>query len=542
MIYRLDEFPMWMTWSVTMVYYVLTPLMGFAYFLYTVSIVYTERKELRKVIGFGVMPALVYGVLVLINPLTKNLFDISLVQGYVRGPWIVSTYLIFYAYCAASIVVTVLNKKRIDRNIYHILAAFPILAVLVILVQQMYPNVILSGSAATCALLIIYLHLQNKQISMDYLTNVPNRKELLNMLGLMIKKSPEKQFVLVVVSLRDFRQVNNTCGQQKGDEFLKNVCDFLYEIGPKNHVYRFSGDEFALLFTHSDETEIKKCITDIRQRMEKPWQIGDYRFLLSVVMGIIWHSGDGETLEEVINAVEYAVFRAKSGKSGEICYCDKEMLDGLERRRKVIMILKEKIADRSFEMYYQPIYSVADGEFCYAESLMRIPESPIGPIYPSEFIPIAEETGLIHMLMGTDGRKSKVLDCVGRTLGNCLTGFKPEMGFMKMDGKEVFKFAVRKVPEIVNQILDESGLAKDDIDYFVLHQANMRIIESAVKRLDIPMEKVPTNIERYANTSAASIPILLDEMKKDGKLHRGDKLILAGFGAGLTWGATLIEW
>lgn len=395
MIYRLDEFPMWMTWSVTMVYYVLTPLMGFAYFLYTVSIVYTERKELRKVIGFGVMPALVYGVLVLINPLTKNLFDISLVQGYVRGPWIVSTYLIFYAYCAASIVVTVLNKKRIDRNIYHILAAFPILAVLVILVQQMYPNVILSGSAATCALLIIYLHLQNKQISMDYLTNVPNRKELLNMLGLMIKKSPEKQFVLVVVSLRDFRQVNNTCGQQKGDEFLKNVCDFLYEIGPKNHVYRFSGDEFALLFTHSDETEIKKCITDIRQRMEKPWQIGDYRFLLSVVMGIIWHSGDGETLEEVINAVEYAVFRAKSGKSGEICYCDKEMLDGLERRRKVIMILKEKIADRSFEMYYQPIYSVADGEFCYAESLMRIPESPIGPIYPSEFIPIAEETGLI---------------------------------------------------------------------------------------------------------------------------------------------------
>lgn len=111
------------------------------------------------------------------------MFDISLVQGYVRGPWIVSTYLIFYAYCAASIVVTVLNKKRIDRNIYHILAAFPILAVLVILVQQMYPNVILSGSAATCALLIIYLHLQNKQISMDYLTNVPNRKELLNMLG-----------------------------------------------------------------------------------------------------------------------------------------------------------------------------------------------------------------------------------------------------------------------------------------------------------------------------------------------------------------------
>jgi len=232
-------------------------------------------------------------VLVLINPLTRNLFDISPGQGYVRRPWIVYTYLIFYAYCAISIVVTVLNKRKIDRNIYHILAAFPILAVLVILVQQRYPNVILSGSAATCALLIIYLHLQNKQISMDYLINVPNRKEFFNMLGLMIKKLPEKQFILVVVSLRDFHQVNNTCGQQKGDEFLKDVCDFFYETWPKNHVYRFSGDEFALLFTQSSEAQIRECIGAVRRRMERPWQIGDYHFLLSVVMGIIWHSGDG---------------------------------------------------------------------------------------------------------------------------------------------------------------------------------------------------------------------------------------------------------
>lgn len=154
----------------------------------------------------------------------------------------------------------------------------------------------------------------------------------------------------------------------------------------------------------------------------------------------------------------------------------------------------------------------------------------------------AEETGLIHMLMGTDGRKDWVLDCQARSLGNCLTGFKPELGFMKMDGQEVFKFAVKKVPEIISQLLSESGTSKDDVDYFVLHQANLRIVEAAAKRLKLPAEKVPVNIDRYANTSAASVPILLDEMKKNGKLHRGDKLVLAGFGAGLTWGATLIEW
>ena len=85
-------------------------------------------------------------------------------------------------------------------------------------------------------------------------------------------------------------------------------------------------------------------------------------------------------------------------------------------------------------------------------------------------------------------------------------------------------------------------MTPEEIKYFVLHQANYRILEAASRRLKIPMEKIPVNIDRYGNTSAASIPILLDEMKQEGKLKRGDKLVLAGFGSGMTWGATLLEW
>lgn len=395
MIYQYDQVPMWMTWTVTTVYYVLTPLMGLAYFLYTVSVIYTENGQLKKVIGVGIIPGVIYVLLVIANPFTKQLFDINQRDGYVRGDWVSATYLVFYAYCLASIIVTVWNYKRIDRKIYHILAAFPILAVVVIVVQQIYPNIILSGSAATCALMIIYLHLQNKQISMDYLTNVPNRQELLNMLELMISKTPDRQFFLVVVSLRDFRQVNNTCGQQKGDEFLKEFCRFLSSVGPAGNIYRFSGDEFALLFTREGEKQIRQCIEQINQRMQQPWQIEDYRFQLSCVAGIIRYTGEGESLEQTVSAIEYAVFRAKSGRYGQVCYCDKNMLEELERRRRVIQILKDSLTEQSFEMYYQPIYSVKSGDFHYAESLMRIPDSPIGPIYPSEFIPIAEETGLI---------------------------------------------------------------------------------------------------------------------------------------------------
>lgn len=395
MIYNYVRIPMWSTLVVTMIYFVLTPLMGLAYFLYTLSVIYADSSQIRRIASVGIIPGAVYTLVILSNPFTNWIFDLNMNDGYIRGPFISVTYLVFYAYCIASIVFTLVNRRQIDREIYRILAAFPVLAVAVIIVQQVYPSVILSGAAATCALLIIYLHLQNRQISIDYLTNVPNRQELLDMLGLVLKKTPKKTFVLAVVSLRDFRQINNACGQQKGDEFLKAMCQFLQKTHGGSNVYRFSGDEFALLFTQEDETQIKKCVETIQERMEQPWQIDEFHFKLNVVIGVVQYSGEGESLEKLINSIEYAVSQAKSGKCGQICYCNKEMLESLERRRKVIRILKEKLEDESFQMYYQPIYSVRSGQFYYAESLMRIPDSPIGPIYPSEFIPIAEETGLI---------------------------------------------------------------------------------------------------------------------------------------------------
>ena len=154
----------------------------------------------------------------------------------------------------------------------------------------------------------------------------------------------------------------------------------------------------------------------------------------------------------------------------------------------------------------------------------------------------AEQTGIIDMMMGADGTKGDVLACTSRTVGNFLTGTKPELGFMTMDGQEVFKFAVRKVPESVMELLQRTGTKKEDIKYYVLHQANERIIEAAARRLKEPMEKFPMTISQFGNTSTASIPLLLDDMIRKDMLKKGDKIIMSGFGAGMTWGAVLMEW
>lgn len=138
---------------------------------------------------------------------------------------------------------------------------------------------------------------------------------------------------------------------------------------------------------------------------------------------------------------------------------------------------------------------------------------------------------LLDFETGSDGTRSNVLT---------LSGF--QKSFLQMDGQEVFKFAVRKVPEIILTLTQRNHLCPEEIDWYFLHQANARILTSVAKRLSLPLDKFPSNLSSYGNTSAASIPILLDEYHNSHKLLPGQKIILSGFGGGLTWGSCLISW
>ena len=153
-----------------------------------------------------------------------------------------------------------------------------------------------------------------------------------------------------------------------------------------------------------------------------------------------------------------------------------------------------------------------------------------------------EESGVIDILMRSDGTKGDALKCVSRSLGNFLTGERPKLGFMTMDGQEVFRFAVKQVPDSIDALMKRNQVTKQDIKYYVLHQANERIVEAVARKLKEPMVKFPMTIAKYGNTSTASIPLLLDDMVKRGMLEDGDTIIMSGFGAGMTWGTVLLEW
>ena len=116
------------------------------------------------------------------------------------------------------------------------------------------------------------------------------------------------------------------------------------------------------------------------------------------------------------------------------------------------------------------------------------------------------------------------------------------VGHVRMNGREVFRHAVRNLAEIVHESLEANGLAADDIDWLVPHQANKRILDSTAKKLGLPADKIVVTVERHANTSAASIPLALDEALKDGRIKTGDLVLLEAMGGGLTWGAGLVRW
>lgn len=147
-----------------------------------------------------------------------------------------------------------------------------------------------------------------------------------------------------------------------------------------------------------------------------------------------------------------------------------------------------------------------------------------------------------HFLSVThsDGEKGWTLTCKNRLAME--PGELAREYYIDMNGQEIFKFAVRRVPELVREVLEKNGVEQREISKYVVHQANSRILEAVAKRLGEPVKKFPMNLQNYGNTSSASIPILLDEINRGGKLKKGEKILMAGFGAGLTWSGNILEW
>ena len=156
----------------------------------------------------------------------------------------------------------------------------------------------------------------------------------------------------------------------------------------------------------------------------------------------------------------------------------------------------------------------------------------------------SEEPGVLGIDLGSDGSRPEVLQIPagGAAMPASIQTVENGLHFLSMNGQEVFKFAVRAIPATTKKALAASGLSIDDLTWLIPHQANQRILDTVADRLKLPNEQVFSNIELLGNTSAASIPLAVNDLYTSGNLRRGNVLALVGFGAGLTWGAAIVRW
>ncbi|OPJ56930.1 beta-ketoacyl-ACP synthase III [Alkalithermobacter paradoxus] len=157
---------------------------------------------------------------------------------------------------------------------------------------------------------------------------------------------------------------------------------------------------------------------------------------------------------------------------------------------------------------------------------------------------VDENEGILSAYLGADGLGGEFLSqpAGGSRIPASVSTVNDRLHYIKMEGSEVFKFAVRIMGESAKKALELANLSSEDIDFIVPHQANIRIIESAAKRLKVSMDKVYVNLDRYGNMSSASIPVALNEAYTKGMVKKGDNVVLVGFGGGLTWGSALLKW
>ncbi len=387
-----DNVPYFINYTLLIIYFISTAFIGVLYFIYTMSNIFIEnKKRLILFTKISFIPILIFSIIVLTNPFTNAIFYLDYYGGYQQGPLVYLSFILFYIYVVLSLMIVVHHKKELDKSISRILIVFPIISGLAIIIQYLNPNFIISGIVIAFVLLLIYLYIQHRQMFTDPLTNLLNRQEFRKMAD--VKELNGEPFITLVISLKDFKIINDTYGLKTGDHLLIALCDYLKTIFPSRFLYRYSGDEFAIVV--NDLKKLDSYVKKISHRLTLPWKALGNEYILNYSMSSIAYPEVAKTNEDIVKGLEYALSYAKEGKGNRYLPCTLAMLTEIKRKYLIIQRLKECVEYDCFEVVFQPIFDVNKKCFNHAEALVRLPQKEEGFISPGEFIPIAEETGFI---------------------------------------------------------------------------------------------------------------------------------------------------
>ncbi len=389
-----DRVPGLVAQFATLGYFVFLPMPGVFCFFYTVSLLYkksTQQKYIKRWRAAWI-PYTLYLVGLVANLFIGFIYSIDPVVGYTQGAIVSIPYAINAMYFAGIVATAIKNKNTLNGNVYRGLLSGSIIGAIAMLTQYFLPSVILTGSAWFVATLIIHIFMLNEKRSKDRLTSLYNRDI---MLFNMEKKAQKKsKFTLFVFSVRNFKAINEKMGLRFGDILLEEIAESFRTLFPEDAVYRYSGDEFAVLLDEVDEKNAK-LINVAAAVFARGFYVEGTDVDLDIVYARVDYPEFGKDTRTLISSADYAITTAKKTSHENNYIYDIELCERMSRRNEIINRLKYAIANDGVVVNYQAIYCVATGKFTQAEALMRLKPDGKEPIFPGEFIPLAEESGLI---------------------------------------------------------------------------------------------------------------------------------------------------
>ncbi len=336
---------------------------------------------------------ILYTILILVNLKTGWVFSVTQEGSYTRQALNSLPFFLGFTQILIISVYLLIERSYIDRITLYLFRWLPVLSLVILILQMIVPDVFLAGTAISIALLSVYLTFQTRKLSVDDLTQLPNRMYFLSFLSRSVKR--KNTVSVLVISLDDFKTINDTYSLKKGDAILLALSSFLAKTFPDSQVYRYSGDEFAISLPEGTGAGAADLI---RNRLEEPWMIGGIAAILPATILEITFPCTKSRDENPLIILDYALRIAKTQHKGRTLIFDEDLLHAIRKRRTIVNSLHQSLTRESLRVVFQPIVELPEGRPVMYEALLRMNDSNLKEIGPGEFIPIAEELGIIDQL------------------------------------------------------------------------------------------------------------------------------------------------
>lgn len=385
---------MTMAWVTNVIYFIFVPSVSLCFLIYTklVTVIKFDYVHYRKKITPVFVPYIGYLGVLAYAIASGKVFHIDEVVGYVRGDWYQIPYVIVTVNLLYAAFIILSNLKLLHRGMKQTILATTILATVFLYVQFMSGNTIITGIIHTACILSLHLHALNVRKDTDHMTGVYNRVHLVNALTMVTEK--KEKFSLYVFSLRGMKIINERYGIEYGDRVLMRVAQIFVTHAADNTVFRYSGDEFALVLNENEEADCA-IVAAVVKELDSVQTIDGNEFHIDLVYTRVDYGSFGMNPRELISAVDYSISSLKEHSNGERYLYDTAVVKALIRRTEMVQQIKDALAGNAFEVHYQPIYCQETGTFTQAEALVRMRNGDGYLVYPGDFIDLAVKTGMI---------------------------------------------------------------------------------------------------------------------------------------------------